>query len=79
MLIKIGTLGKMKADFVNVRREDGYLVATMEVREGVKWEIVSALGYKEVWQVVKEVIKPSILWFVIGGWIGSKDAKPPKL
>lgn len=79
MIVKIGTLGTMKADFVNLRTQKTHLIATMEVREGVKYEIVGAVSYKEIWQMAKAIMAPSILWYLISGWARKKEAKPPKL
>ena len=79
MIIKIGTLGKVKAEFSDLTVRQGHLVATMQVREGVPYDIVSAAGYKEVWRIAKAVLSPSILWYLVSGWITRKNAKPPKL
>jgi len=79
MIIKIGTLGTMKADFVNLKTKQAHLIGTMEVREGVPYEIVTAVSYKEIWKIAKAIFSPSILWYMVSGWMKSKDAKPPKL
>jgi hypothetical protein len=79
MIIKIGTLGTMKASFVGLKIKQGHLIGTMEVSEGVPYNIVSALGYKELWKIAKAVFSPAILWYILTGWIGGKNKKPPKL
>ena len=79
MIIKIGTLGTMKADLVNIKTQQAHLIGTMEVREGVPYNIVAALSYNEIWKIAKAVFSPSILWYMVSGWTQSKDAKPPKL
>jgi len=79
MLVKIGTLGKMKASFVALRVQQNHLIATMEVQEGVKYEIVSAVNYGEIWKIALAVLKPSIVWYVLSGWAKGGNVKPPKL
>jgi hypothetical protein len=79
MIVKIGTLGTMKADFLNLRAQKTHLIATMEVREGVKYEIMGAVGYKEIWHIAKAIMAPSILWYLVSGWARKKEDKPPKL
>ena len=79
MLVKIGTLGKMAAEFAGVERKGGFLVASLQVKEGVQWEVVTAVSYAETWQIIKAAFKPSIIWFLFTGWAGKKNAKPPKL
>jgi hypothetical protein len=79
MLVKIGTLGTMKADFASLKTQNNQLIAVMEVEEGVKWEIVAAVGYKEIWKIAKAMIKPSVMWYIVSGWARGKDVKPPKL
>ncbi len=79
MLIKIGTLGKMAAEFAGVEKKGDYLVASLQVKEGVQWEVVSAVSYKEALQIAKAALNPGIIWFLLTGWAGKKDAKPPKL
>ncbi len=79
MLIKIGTLGKMTADFARIEKKGNYLVATMRVTEGMQWEVVSAVGYAEVWRIIKAAFKPNLIWFLFSGWVGQKNAKAPKL
>jgi hypothetical protein len=79
VLIKIGTLGKMAAEFAGIERRGGFLVASLQVKEGVQWEVVSAVSYSEALQIVKAALKPSIIWFLLTGWAGKKNAKAPKL
>ena len=79
MIVKIGTLGTMKAGFVSLKTQKTHLIATMEVKEGVRYEIVSAVGYKEIWQIAKAIMAPSILWYLVSGWARKKEDKPPKL
>ena len=79
MIIKIGTLGTMKANFVGLQIKQAHLIGTMEVSEGVPYNIVAALGYKELWAIAKAIFSPTVLWFILSGWAGSKDKKPPKL
>jgi hypothetical protein len=71
MIIKIGTLGTMKANFQGLEIKQGHLIGTMEVSEGVPYNIVAALAYKELWKISKAILSPSILWYVISGWGGS--------
>lgn len=79
MLIKIGTLGKMAAEFAGIERKGDFLVASLQVKEGVQWEVVSAVSYTETIQIAKAALRPRILWFLLTGWMGKKNAKPPKL
>ncbi|MEW5914347.1 MAG: hypothetical protein AB1814_17470 [Thermodesulfobacteriota bacterium] len=79
MLIKIGTLGKMAAEFAGIEKRDGYLVATLQVKEGMQWEVVSAVSYAETLQIAKAALRPSILWYLCTGWLNQKKAKAPKL
>jgi hypothetical protein len=79
LLVKIGTLGKMAAEFAGIERRGGFLVTTLQVKEAVPWEVVSAVSYAETLQIVKAVIKPSVIWFLFSGWAHKKTAKPPKL
>lgn len=79
MLIKIGTLGKMAGEFAGIERKGGFLVASLKVKEGVQWEVVTAVSYAETWQIIKAAFKPSIIWFLLTGWAGKKNAKPLKL
>jgi hypothetical protein len=79
MIIKIGTLGTMKAEFETLEIKQNHLIANMEVREGVPYPIVSALSYRELWKIAGAVFSPGILWYVVSGWLRSKGAKPPKL
>ena len=80
MIIKIGTLGTMKADFVNVQIKQAHLIGTLVVSEGVSYNIVAALNYKEIWKIAKAILSPRILWFIVSGWrTKNKKQKPPKL
>ena len=79
MIIKIGTLGTMKAEFDSLEVRQHHLVANMEVREGIPYAIVSALSYRELWNIARAAFSPGILWYVVSGWLRSKGAKPPKL
>lgn len=79
MLVKIGTLGKMKAAFVGLKVQQNHLIATMEVQEAVKYEIVSAVNYGEIWKMVLAALKPSIILYVLFGWVKGRKSKPPKL
>jgi hypothetical protein len=79
VLIKIGTLGKMAAEFAGIERRGGFLVGSLEVKEGVQWEVVTAVSYAETLQVVKAALRPGIIWFLLTGWMAKKKAKPPKL
>lgn len=79
MIIKIGTLGTMKANFQGLEIKQGHLIGTMEVSEGVPYNIVAALGYKELWKMAKAIFSPTILWYILSGWFGSKGKKPPRL
>lgn len=79
MLIKIGTLGKMAAEFAGVEKKGDFLVASLQVKEGTQWEVVSAVSYMEALQIARAVFKPSIIWYLVTGWAGKKNAKPPKL
>ena len=79
MIIKIGTLGTMKANFVGLQIKQAHLIGTMEVSEGVPYNIVAALGYKELWKIAKAIFSPTVLWYILSGWAASKDKKPPRL
>jgi len=79
MLVKIGTLGTMKAAFASLKTQGNQLIAVMEVEEGVKWEIVAAVGYKEIWKIARAMMKPSVVWYIVSGWARGKDVRPPKL
>lgn len=79
MLIKIGTLGKMQAEFAGIEKKGEFLVASLQVKEGVQWEVVSAVSYAETLQIAKAALKPKIIWYLLTGWAGKKNAKPPKL
>jgi len=79
MLVKIGTLGKMKASFIALKVQQNYLISTMEVQEGVKYEIVAAVSYGEIWKIAIAVLKPSIIWYALSGWAKGGNSKPPKL
>jgi hypothetical protein len=79
MIIKIGTLGTMKAKFVSLKTKQAYLIGTMEVSEGVPYHIVTALTYKELWKITKAILSPAVLWYLVSGWTKGKDQKPPKL
>ncbi len=79
MLIKIGTLGKMAAEFAGVEKKGKHLVASLKVKEGVQWEVVTAISYAETLQIVKAGLAPGILWFLLTGWVGGKKTQPPKL
>ncbi|MBU4563210.1 MAG: hypothetical protein ABIK12_16095 [Pseudomonadota bacterium] len=79
MLIKIGTLGKMAAEFAGVEKKGDFLVASLQVKEGMQWEVISAVSYKEALQIAKAALKPKIIWFLLTGWAGKPNPKPPKL
>jgi hypothetical protein len=79
MIIKIGTLGTMKANFQGLEIKQGHLIGTMEVSEGVPYNIVAALGYRELWKIAIAIFSPTVLWYILSGWVTSKDKKPPKL
>jgi hypothetical protein len=79
MIIKIGTLGTMKAEFVNLQIKQAHLIGTLVVSEGVSYNIVTALSYKELWKIAKAILSPSILWFIVSGWTKDQKQKPPKL
>ena len=79
MIIKIGTLGTMKAEFVNVQIKQAHLIGTLVVSEGVSYNIVAALSYKEIWKIAKSILSPRILWFILSGWTMDQKQKPPKL
>ena len=79
MLIKIGTLGKMAAEFAGIEKRNDFLVASLRVKEGVQWEVVSAVSYSESLQIVKAALKPSIIWFLLTGWAHKTGGRPPKL
>jgi hypothetical protein len=79
VLIKIGTLGKMAGEFAKIEKEGGFLVASLKVKEGVQWEVVTAVSHAETWQIIKSAFKPSIIWFLLTGWAGKKNDKLLKL
>jgi hypothetical protein len=79
MLVKIGTLGKMKAVFLTLKIQQNHIIATMEVQEGVKYEIVAAVNYSEIWKIAQAMMKPSIIWYALSGWAKLRNSKPPKL
>lgn len=79
LLIKIGTLGKMTADFARIEKKGKYVIAAVRVTEGMQWEVVSVVGHAEVWRIIKAAFKPSIIWFLIWGWVGEENTKTPKL
>jgi hypothetical protein len=79
MIIKIGTLGTMKANFVDLQIKQANLIGTMEVSEGVPYNIVAALSYKELWKIAKTIFSLSVMWYILSGWTKAKDQKPPKL
>jgi len=79
MIIKIGTLGTMKANFVGLEIKQAHLIGTMEVSEGVPYNIVAALGYKELWKIAKAIFSPTVLWYILSGWARGKNQKPPRL
>ncbi len=79
MIIKIGTLGTMKAEFAKLHVEKAHLIGTMEVSEGVPYNIVAAIGYGEIWKIVGAALSPAVLWHLISGWTKDKNQKPPKL
>ncbi len=79
MIIKIGTLGTMKAEFVRLEPRKAHLIGTMEVSEGVSYNIVAALSYQEIWKIVKAALSPAVLWYIVSGWAKGKNQKPPKL
>ena len=68
MNLKIGTMGTMQADFAGLKVENGCLIVTMAVTEGVKWEVVSESNYGEIWKILIAAIRPSILWYMVSGW-----------
>ncbi|MCF8098034.1 MAG: hypothetical protein K9K65_09345 [Desulfarculaceae bacterium] len=79
MLIKIGTLGKMAAEFAGIKKKGDYLVASLQVKEGMQWEVISAVSHAESLQIAKAALRPAVIWFLLTGWRGKKNVKPPKI
>ena len=79
MIIKIGTLGTMKAEFVKLEPKNAHPIGTMEVTEGVSYNIVTALSYQEIWKIARAVLSPAVLWYIVSGWTKGNNQKPPKL
>lgn len=66
----------MNANFVSFTIRKNHLITIMEVEEGVKWEIVAAVNYKEILKFAKAILAPSILWYLLSGWARQKDTEP---
>jgi len=60
-----------------------YLVIGLETVEPVKWKVRAAATYKDVFAMVKVLLKPAVIWWLIKGLItglftGFKRAKNPR-
>jgi len=63
MLFRSTGLGKteLKAKVNGVVRQGDYLILQVETLEPVKWKIRAGISLKDMWTVIKSVMKPSNL------------------
>ena len=76
MRVKVGAIGEMAAEFKGLKRQGNHLVAIMEVPGPMPYEIVGSVNHKEIMQIVKAALKPSIISFLLFGFGSSKEPEP---
>jgi hypothetical protein len=78
MLFRSTGLGKteLKAKVNGVVRQGDYLILQVETLEPVKWKIRACISLKDMWAVIRSVLKPSNLKLVLSNrWF--KEAQHP--
>jgi hypothetical protein len=78
MLFRSTGLGKteLKAKVNGVVRQGDYLILHVETVEPVKWKIRGAMSLKDMWAVVRSLLKPSNLRLMLSNkWF--KEAQHP--
>ncbi len=78
MLFRSTGLGKteLKAKVSGVVRQGDYLILQVDTLEPVKWKIRAGISLKDMWMVIKSVLKPSNLRLMFSNrWF--KEAQHP--
>ena len=85
MRVKSTGLGKTELFqvFSKVYAKQDYLVIEMRTTEPVKWHVRTAATYTDLLTIIKLVLKPAVIWWLIKGFIvglftGFKRAKNPR-
>jgi len=79
MLYRSTGLGKAElvAQIVDVKRQGDYLIMEMKTTEPVRWKIRGALSRADFKSILKAMLRPPVLSFLLNvrGWF--KDAAHP--
>jgi len=78
MRAKIGTIGEVDAKLTELKQQGDYLIGTLEVPGAVPWNLVVTLDRKETTQIARQVLKPSILFFLLFGFASRQQPRAPK-
>jgi len=59
-----------------------YLIIGLETTEPVQWQVRAAATYTDVFAMMKILLKPNVVWWIVSGFItglftGFKKAKNP--
>ena len=70
-------------EFRYMKPRGDYLVIGLETVEPVKWQVRAAATYLDVLTMIKILLKPAVIWWVVSGLItgiftGFKSAKNPR-
>jgi hypothetical protein len=79
MLFRSTGLGKRElvAEIVAVKRQEDYLIMEVETSEPVRWKIRGGVTWKDLRVLVKAVLSPSVLWYLLGPSNWFKQAEHP--
>jgi len=78
MIVKVGAIGEMEAEFRELKRQGNHLIATMEVPGAMPYDIIGTVNHHELIQMVKAAFKAPIIFFLLFGFRGSQKSEPPK-
>ena len=78
MRVKVGAIGEMSAQFKGLRRQGSQLLAIIEVPGAMPYEIVGSVNRKELMQIVRSALRPSVISFLLFGSRGGQEPEPPE-
>lgn len=67
-------LGKTEliAEVEDLKRMGDFLVMVVQTSSPVKWKVRAALTHKDLFALLRLMLKPSNLKYLLFGWIGKK-------
>ena len=75
--IRLRSTGLGKTELVarvdGLKRQGNHLVLSVKTTEPVSWHVRAAISYSDLMTLVRLLLRPKVVWYVITGFFSRKD------